>query len=156
MRVTSVLPLCLFAACAAAPTVARVPQVPPLAIDVPQADLSRTVGQRADADQRAAPPAVDAAPGVRTEVVHRTFTQVVEVPVEVEVERPVEVHAGEPARTWSYDYERHRRRGTWFPVHTVIGAGIGAAIGRHHGHTRRGIWIGAHTGLLFDAARWWH
>lgn len=155
------LSLCLFAACAAAPTVGRAPQVPPLDIDVPQADLTRDEGMRAAADRRPAMPmAEEQAPGTSSggAVAYRTFTQTVEVPVEVPVEVAV---PGEPVyvdrrgyRDY-YDYDRSRRRGAWFPVNTVVGASIGAAVGRNHRQRIRGAAIGAHAGLLLDLARWW-
>lgn len=158
MNVRACLLSCsVFAACAAAPTVGRAPQVPPLAIEVPQADLSRDEGLRAAADRRPAMHFDEQALPSGT-VTYRTFTHTVEVPVEVVREVPV---AGEPVyvgtrgyRDW-YDYDRARRRGPWFPVHTVVGAGVGAIIGHQHGHRGRGAWIGAHTGLLLDLARWW-
>lgn len=157
------LSLSVLAGCAASePTVGRAPQVPQLQIDTPKADLSRDAGMRADADRR--PPMAfadeQAMEPSASRVVTRTFTQVVEVPVEVQVERQAPV-AGEPVyvgvhgyRDW-YDYDRARRRGTWFPVNTVVGAGIGAVIGNQHGHRGRGALIGAHAGLLLDVARWW-
>lgn len=163
-KLSCVLTLSLFAACSTPPTVARVPQVPPLAIDVPQADLTRDAGMRAAADRRPAMPMAEeqmpAANGGGT-VAYRTFTQTVEVPVEVPVEREVPV-PGAPVyvdhrgyRDW-YDYDRARRRGAWFPVNTVIGASIGAAVGRNHKQRVRGAVVGAHAGLLLDLARWWH
>jgi hypothetical protein len=154
------LSLLVLAGCAAQPTVGRAPQVPPLDIDVPQADLSRDRGMRADADRRRPMAFADEQElPPSSAVAYRTFTQTVEVPVEVVVEREVPV-AGEPYyvgtrgyRDW-YDYDRARRRGPWFPVNTVVGAGIGAAVSRR-GHRRRGALIGAHAGLLLDIARWW-
>ncbi|MBL8726987.1 MAG: glycine zipper family protein [Planctomycetes bacterium] len=156
------LSLLVFAGCAAAPTVGRAPQVPPLDIAVPQADLTRDEGTRAAADRRPAMPmAEEPMLPSSSNVAYRTFTQTVEVPVEVVVEREVPV-AGEPYyvgtrgyRDW-YDYDRARRRGTWFPVNTVVGAGVGAIIGHQRGHRGRGALIGAHAGLLLDVARWWH
>lgn len=154
MKLPLLLPICaVFAGCAAAPTVGRVPPVPPLAIEAPR--VHAEVAARAAAERPVREPAVvedlDAAP--RTDVVYRTFTRIVEVPVEVERV----VHESEPAPVvyQSYDYERRARRGGWFPINTLVGAGVGAAIGRHNGRTARGAWIGAHTGLLFDLARWW-
>lgn len=157
----SMLSLILCAACAGAPTVGRAPQVPPLDIDVPQADPSRDDRVRADADRR--PPMTFAdqqAMATSDPVAYRTFTQTVEVPVEVVVEREVPV-AGEPYyvgtrgyRDW-YDYDRARRRGAWFPVNTVVGAGVGAIIGHQRGRRDRGALIGGSTGLLLDLARWW-
>ncbi len=153
----------LFAGCAATPTVGRAPLVPQLQIDVPKADLSRDEGVRADADRRRPMAFVDEqSPPPSSSVAYRTFTQVVEVPVEVEVDRQVPV-AGEPVyvgvhgyRDWD-DYDRARRRGTWFPINTVVGAGIGAIIGNQSGRRARGrgALIGAHAGLLLDIARWW-
>jgi hypothetical protein len=157
------LSLCLFAGCAAAPTVGRAPQVPQLDLDVPQADLTRDEGMRAAADRRPAMPRVEEQASGATgggAVAYRTFTQTVEVPVEVPVERQVTVPA-EPVyvdrrgyRDY-YDYDRSRRRGAWFPVNTVVGASIGAAVGRNHRQRIRGAVIGAHAGLLLDLARWW-
>jgi hypothetical protein len=155
------LSLLVFAGCAAAPTVGRAPQVPPLAIDVPKADLSRDAAQRADGDRRPSMAFADEqTPPPSGTVAYRTFTQTVEVPVEVVVEREVAV-PGEPYyvgtrgyRDWD-EYDRARRRGTWFPVNTVVGAGVGAIIGHQRGHRGRGALIGAHAGLLLDVARWW-
>lgn len=154
MNLLRLLPICaVFAGCAAAPTVGRVPQVPPLAIEAPRVHAEPVA--RAAAERPSRPPVVvdDLAAAPRADIVHRTFTRIVEVPVEVERV----AYEAEPAPVvhQSYDYERRARRGGWFPVNTLVGAGVGAAIGRHNGRTARGAWIGAHTGLLFDLARWW-
>lgn len=155
---TCLLSSLLLAGCAAAPTMGRVPQVPALATT--EAQPQDEVRLRTDADRR--PPVAtfdEVAAPPSTAVAYRTFTRTVEVPVEVVVERevPVQTGGGHQGSTYGsgYDYERRRHRAGWFPVHTVVGAGVGAIIGRHHGHSRRGAWIGAHTGLLFDMARWW-
>jgi len=50
--------------------------------------------------------------------------------------------------------DRVRRRGTRFPVNTVVGAGVGAVIGHQRGRRDRGALIGAGLGLLFDLNRW--
>lgn len=66
---------------------------------------------------------------------------------------------GEPAATVGYDpyqdpYWRVRRsHEIWFPIDTVIGAGIGSAIARHGRHRWRGAWIGGSIGLMFDLHR---
>lgn len=162
----SVLGLSMFtAACATAPVVPRTAPVPPLAAADSRADSVRDERTLAAADRRptVARPEFDGeladesfAP--RSVVAHRTFTRVVEVPVEVE--RPAASESPEFGYVPDYDYEfdarrRYDRRRDWFPVHTLVGAGIGAVIGHQHGHRNRGAWIGAHTGLLFDLARWW-
>jgi len=61
---------------------------------------------------------------------------------------------------YGYDYRyghgyRAYPRGPTFPIHTAIGAGIGAAIGRRSGHRHRGAWIGGSIGFLFDLAHRW-
>ena len=57
---------------------------------------------------------------------------------------------------WYDDVQYGRRR--WhepvFPVNTLVGAGIGAAIGHQSHHRNRGALIGGSVGLLFDLARW--
>lgn len=73
--------------------------------------------------------------------------------------RANEMATGEPAAATRYDpyldpYWRVRRsREIWFPIDTVIGAGIGSAIGRHGRHRWRGAWIGGGIGLMFDLHR---
>ncbi len=42
----------------------------------------------------------------------------------------------------------------WFPVNTLIGAGVGAIIGNQNGSSGRGATIGSGIGLLFDLGRW--
>ncbi|MBX3463401.1 MAG: glycine zipper family protein [Planctomycetes bacterium] len=46
------------------------------------------------------------------------------------------------------------RRERWFPVHTAMGAGIGAVIGHQSGHRGRGALVGGSFGLLLDLGRW--
>ena len=42
----------------------------------------------------------------------------------------------------------------WFPVNTLIGAGVGAIIGNQNGSSGQGATIGSGIGLLFDLGRW--
>ena len=96
--------------------------------------------------------------------------QVVEKEVPVYVDRPVHHYyraprydyggygwddCGEPVygyRTYGYYGDRHRHSG--FPVHTALGAGMGAIIGNQfHHQSGRGAAIGAGVGLLIDLFR---
>lgn len=86
---------------------------------------------------------VDQEPELRTTVVYRSVVERVEVPVERVVEVPVVVGGDVVAR------RPRRSRGT-FPLHTALGAGVGAIIGHQHGRRGRGAWIGGGVGLLFD------
>jgi len=111
------------------------------------------------------PPSVPAmtppAPAERSSgPIYRTVVEVVEVPVEVRSE-PQQSSGGQPL---SYvdpydDYLRYRessqpRRGSWVPVNTLVGAGIGAIIGNQSGDSDQGALIGGGIGLLMDLTRW--
>ncbi|MDO8349425.1 MAG: hypothetical protein Q7T30_04255 [Planctomycetota bacterium] len=92
-------------------------------------------------------------------------------PVEVVeriVERPVyvsapggyyEPYAYEPYAYRPYyhygSYQRHYDHPTTFPLHTALGAGIGAIVGHQSGHRGRGAWIGGGLGLLMDLGSHW-
>ncbi len=58
---------------------------------------------------------------------------------------------GEPIYTSRSSYYRGSHRSS-FPVHTVVGAGLGAIIGHQSHHRDRGAAIGAGIGLLLDLA----
>lgn len=101
------------------------------------------------------------------EPIYRYVEQVVEKPVYVEYP----VYTAEPCHEpysdrgvgWDDRGEpvyvaRHR----WyrepdcspFPIHTALGAGIGAIIGHQSHHRDRGALIGGGLGLLLDLGRW--
>jgi len=52
-------------------------------------------------------------------------------------------------------YGNRSYRHTTFPVHTALGAGIGAIVGHQSGHRGRGAWIGGGLGLLMDLGSRW-
>jgi hypothetical protein len=169
MRTSSsfLLALVLAAACTAPPQVGRAPLVPPLDQEMPKADLSRDQGTRAAADLSPPVPMQDGELPSRLRELpptYRTVVHVVETPVYVEVPGGGDV-AGEGSYTPHYaEYigfyrdvdRRHRRwREPFFPVHTAVGAGIGAIIGHQSGHRDRGALIGGSIGLARDLGRWW-
>lgn len=143
----------LLAACAPARYAARTEPVPPAPVReqapasrpvMPQHDEAATQkwldGEIERAKEAQPPPP----PPPQVEVVERI------------VERPVHVHDPDPyVRTYYpygygyYPYVSHRRYGT-FPANTILGAGVGAIIGRHNHHTARGAWIGSSVGFLLD------
>lgn len=73
----------------------------------------------------------------------------------VYVDRPV-YHQGYPVN--GYDaygqpvYQQCPQPSTTFPLNTLVGAGVGAAIGHQSHHQNEGAWIGAGIGLLLDFA----
>ncbi len=174
--------LVAFAACAGSPPAPPTPIVP-LGEPAPPVDLSRDQGQRAAADRSAPVPAPAPAPvtpgggggGGDTSVTFRTVTELVPPPAAEPAatgwSSGQEVDGGSAGRyvvdpypygyPYSYGYPygyyhgTRRHRETWFPVGTVVGLGVGSAIGRHNGHRGRGAWIGGSVGLLFDMHRWW-
>ncbi|MBK8099905.1 MAG: glycine zipper 2TM domain-containing protein [Planctomycetes bacterium] len=97
------------------------------------------------------------------EPIYRYVEQIVEHPVYVE--RPVYPsdpysyrglgwdECGEPVyvarRRW-----HHAPDCSPFPIHTALGAGIGAIIGHQSHHRDRGALIGGGLGLLLDLGRW--
>jgi hypothetical protein len=159
-----------FVACAAPPrTVTRTPIVP-LARDTGVAVLPPVEGRRAEADR--SPPAaptvesgVEPAGDLPAVVTWRTVTEIVEVPAPAqEPQRAANDDAyatGEYAPHW----QPRRSRERWLPTGTVIGLGIGAAIGHHHGwhhrgwhhggHRWRGAWLGGSLGFMWDLHRLW-
>ncbi|MFT4515572.1 MAG: hypothetical protein ACI89X_003262 [Planctomycetota bacterium] len=169
MRVFTMLMVAMTAlACAAPPTFTRAPLVPLLPVDAPAVDAGREAADagRADRDQSASAPGIAqphyyAAPAAPT---YRTLIETVEVEVPVEVQVPAQpsvvyVDSGRGYSTYDdYLYNRRvyraRRRGTRFPVNTVVGAGVGAIIGHQRGRRDRGALIGGGIGLLFDWNRW--
>ncbi len=156
-------------ACAAPRLVECTPVMPLAARAAPTVEVERDVPRRADAD-RSPPTVVDGAPVIsQPSVTYRTVTQLVEVPSRDQDGGDVDAYRVDPYRVdpyygapYYYDYEPryyygHRRhRETTFPVGTLVGAGVGAAIGRHNGHRGRGAWIGGGIGLLLDLNRWHH
>lgn len=159
--------LVLVAACTAPPQVGRAPLVPPLDQEMPKADLGRDRGTRAAADLSPPVQMHEAELPSRLRELpptYRTVVHVVETPVYVEVPPAGDV-ADEGSYTPRYaEYvgyyrdvdRRHRRwREPFFPVHTAVGAGIGAIIGHQSGHRGRGALIGGSIGLARDLGRWW-
>ncbi len=166
------------AACSAGRPFERVPLVPPLAIEQPKVDLSRDTGSRAAADRSASEPIAEpvqrAGETASSGAVYRSVVHIVETPVYVEPQQQ------DPSRSagyyvgddWQagyapryggyysgyYDdryYHGDHGRSGYFPVNTLIGASIGAAIGNRHGHSGRGALIGGGIGSLLDLPRWW-
>ena len=116
--------------------------------------------------------------------VYRTVTHVVETPVKTPVaepkqapEQPVSGGTSETRRGYSgprpsfsfgvqygpgyyhggyYHGGHYHGPGPFLPVHTVIGASVGAAIGHHHGNAQRGAAIGSTVGFFLDLGRMWH
>ncbi len=179
MRVFTMLMVAMAAvACAAPPTQSRAPLVPLLPVDAPAENPAQQAAEagRADRDQSAAAPGgVDQ--GFESDLgfesgyesgsarpTYRTLIETVEVevPVEVRVQSPpsvVYVNSGRGYSTYDdYLYNRRvnraRRRGSRFPVNTVVGAGVGAIIGHQSGRRDRGALIGGGVGLLLDWNRW--
>ena len=175
MRAFTMLMVAMAAvACAAPPTQSRAPLVPLLPVDAPAENPAQQAAEagRADRDQSAAAPGgVDQ--GFESDLgyesgsarpTYRTLIETVEVevPVEVRVQAPpsvVYVNSGRGYSTYDdYLYNRRvhraRRRGSRFPVNTVVGAGVGAIIGHQSGRRDRGALIGGGVGLLLDWNRW--
>lgn len=145
----------LLAACAPARYAARTEPVPPAPVQesaqvthpaMPQHDEAATQkwleGEIERAKEVQPPP-----PPPRVEVVERV------------VEKPVRVYDSDPyyARTYypygyGYSYYPYAtpRRSSTFPANTILGAGVGALIGRHNHRTARGVWIGSSLGFLLD------
>ncbi len=158
---TSIL-CALLAACAAPAPLVRAPQVPPLGVDVPKADLAREQSPRASSDTSPSVASIEPSPPFTqfTAPTYRTVVHYVEVPTVAPESTNSTV--GEVASNYDYsayvDYYRrdgHRWRGPYFPVNTFVGAGVGALIGRHSHHRGRGALIGGSIGLLLDIGRWW-
>lgn len=151
MRSQALLLLLLLGGCATAPRAGRSAPLPPAEPSAPVVVEPRL---RAAADR--SPPAMAVAePTAAGPVTFRTVTW---LPAPAAVVAPAADPAPEPVfyerREPSGIAVRHRRIGPFFPVGTLIGAGAGRVIGRHHGHASRGAWIGAGVGLLFDLQRW--
>lgn len=163
--------------CAAPQHVGRTPLVPPIDGEAPKADFSRdqrvlaasdaqpTVasgGERGDSAGGSLPISNGFAPPT-----YRTVVHIVEAPVFVESPTVVTTdyaapddHAGYGPRGYygyygrdGYPYVTARR--PFFPIHTAVGAGIGAVIGHQSGRRHRGAWIGGSVGLMMDLGRWW-
>ena len=155
MRIALLLP-CLLIACAAPRHLELAPQVPPTSTESPRADLVRDAGQRAAADRSPSRPMAEMPSMSETTVAFRSVVEVVEVPQPVAAD-PGDGQARYYHEDWQPERDRYqpRRRG-WFPVGTVVGAGVGAVIGNQSGRRGRGAWIGGGLGLLFDINRtWW-
>lgn len=146
-----VLMMLLLGGCAAAPRAGRGAPLPPAEPAPPVVVEPRL---RAAADR--SPPVAAVAESPASGGV--TFRTVTWLPASAAVSAPAEDPPPEPVtsehRRPSTVAVRHRRIGPSFPVGTLIGAGAGRVIGRHHGHASRGAWIGAGVGLLFDLQRW--
>lgn len=151
-------------ACAAPPTQTRAPLVPLLPVAAPAVDAGRQAADagRADRDQSAsALPEVERRFDVETSApTYRTLIETVEVEVQVPAE-PSVIYVNSDRGYSTYDdyldnrrVQRARRRGTRFPVNTVVGAGVGAIIGHQRGRRDRGALIGGGVGLLLDLSRW--
>ena len=169
MRVVTMLIVAVMTvACATPPTFTRAALVPLMSVEAPAVDAGRDTADagRADRDQSASElPVVMRRDGGGVSVpVYRTVIETVEVGVPMESQAPpqpsvVEVNPSRSHSTYD-DYlyrrgvDRVRRRGTRFPVNTVVGAGVGAVIGHQRGRRDRGALIGAGLGLLFDLNRW--
>ncbi|HEX5053464.1 MAG TPA: hypothetical protein VFZ65_16925 [Planctomycetota bacterium] len=156
---------CLVAAACSSPppTVTHAPEVPRLATQHPEADPSRDVFVRADADR--SPPVVGepapmAEPG-RSPPVYRTVVHIVEKPVEREPQPQQQADERGDARSGpTYDsgsdyggQSDGGGRAPFLPINTVIGAGVGAAVDHNHA---RGAWIGSSIGFLIDLQQLWH
>lgn len=152
-----IMSVAALAGCAAPKPLPRVPQVPPVAAAVPVAVIEpalRAAADRSPPSPRAPTPAFLPV----QEPVYRTVTRVVEVPVAAPEPPAPEVryeYVGYPDAV-DRGYRYHRPRDTWFPVNTVVGAGIGAVIGNQRSRRwrDRGALIGASYGLLFDLPHW--
>lgn len=162
----------LFAACSTPPqTVALQPQVPAFADTTPAAQAE--VRTRADADK--SPPIRNEEMGMErrgpvSAPIYRQVVRIEEKPVYVDsgaaTEQPVANAPTSGGVSYGYDTGYYYGRGyyrpyvAWhaprFPVHTLIGASIGAAIGRRGIARERGAAIGASIGLMFDLPRIWH
>ena len=118
-----------------------------------EAATSAWLDQQIDQNRYVPPPPPPPPPVERVEV-----ERVVEQPVYVQ-ERVV--YADGYYQPYYYGgyygrpYEYRSHRSTTFPLHTALGAGLGAVIGHQSGHRGRGAWIGGGLGLLFDLnSRW--
>jgi Glycine-zipper domain len=158
MRTIPLLPFLLIA-CAAPRHLELAPQVPPMTASTPPADLERDAGQRAAADRSPSRPMTEMPTMNETTVAFRSVVEVVEVPQPVAADPGDQPQARYYYDNWQPEGDRYRyreRRAGWFPVGTVVGAGVGAVIGNQSGRRGRGAWIGGGLGLLFDLNRtWW-
>ena len=156
------------AACATPPTFTRAELVPLLPVEASAVAAGREAADAGRADRDQSPAALR---GVARRYVadtsvptYRTLIETVEVDVPRKEQAPAQpsvvyVNSGRGYSTYDdYLYNRRvygaRRRGTRFPVNTVVGAGVGAIIGNQRGRRDRGALIGAGLGLLFDLNRW--
>jgi hypothetical protein len=62
---------------------------------------------------------------------------------------------GDPYYYYGHRYEHRPAPATTFPVHTAIGAGLGAIIGHQSGNCNEGAWIGGGLGFLLDLGSHW-
>lgn len=159
-RILATVVLAVAASCSTQHEVVRAPQVPPLAADMPRADLARDAGKRASADLSPPLPSAAFDGPVALPVAAPTWRSPVES-AEPPVYEPIppsgRAAASYPVYVDWYDdvqYGRRRWHEPVFPVNTLVGAGIGAAIGHQSHHRNRGALIGGSVGLLFDLARW--
>lgn len=155
----------MFGACAGSPDGLRTPVVP-LGEPAPAVDLTKDQGQRAAADRSPPVPVAEPGRGGDTSVSYRTVTQIVETPAVAPGEptwssgQGLPGNVGDPPASgevqgYSPYYGSRQDREPWFPVGTLVGMGVGSAIGHHHGNQGEGAWIGASIGMLFDLHRVW-
>lgn len=60
-----------------------------------------------------------------------------------------------PIYYYGHRYDYRPAPATTFPLHTAVGAGLGAIIGHQSGHKGEGAWIGGGLGLLMDLSTHW-
>lgn len=157
MRILVALVAVVLGACAGSPSL-RTPVVP-LGAPLPVVDPDKDRGPLAGADRSPAPRPVEPPVETRAAVTYRTVTQVVDRPAAAPApeEVPLSSEVVPPPAWEGYDryYGSRRDREGWFPVGTIVGTGLGAAIGGH-GHHAEGAWVGGTIGMMFDLTRWWH
>lgn len=156
MRTPLAVAFLLLAGCAGTSRPVRTAPVP---LGPPPAPVVIEPAARAAADRSAPGPAVADAPVVASATVTWRTVTVLPEPAPVAVSEPLpaldEATAHDRIQEPQWRHHGGYRRRVHVPVGTLVGAGIGSAIGRHHGHRSRGAWIGAGIGLLFDRQRPW-
>ena len=161
MRVRALLSIVsLLAGSCAGPSMVSAPQVPLRTDAGTEASSWREERVLAAADR--SPPVARPPAGTLTVTAptYRTVIHVVEQPVYIAP--PAENEARWDEGVWDegeWDAARRYERvdvppRPWFPVHTALGAGIGAIIGHQSGDRAEGAWIGGSLGLLLDLGRW--
>jgi hypothetical protein len=143
----------------------------PLTVHAPTPDLKPEQRTLADSDQTPPSPETAAAEAGRVAPpASQTSTSytIVRVDRPVYFERPTEQApsgAGGQRNEWpaygdpgyqprpQYGYAPPHHRSS-FPVHTAIGAGVGAIIGHQSGHRDEGAAVGGAIGLLLDLGSW--